>query len=163
MSQHRSKTNGAAKPNGHAAEPAPSKTTLAIQDQIDALYERLATERARDKGRAELLAFVTSRALTRRDVLDVAKSMLPSRGKAAHKTRMKIGFTEPNGKIDGKLGKAMVAARKRKNLSRHQLGSLVGVTFHSINAWEAGVGRPNAKHHPALIKAGVPAAMLTAP
>jgi hypothetical protein len=137
-----------------AVDVQPSETTRALIEQRDALNERIAAEQQRDRAIAEVVALVQRLGLGHRDLLKIAKLLKPGRGGRAARSRMRIGFVEPDGvPIKGKAGKAMVAGRRAKNLSRSQLASLMGVVPQLIQQWEIGRNVPGPGMRARLAKA----------
>lgn len=131
----------------------PSSATRRLTAYLQGLEERLKVERARDRVRAELTAFVAKRPLLlRKDVVAVANQMKPER--AAKPVKGRVSRGRVNGKpAKGKVGKAIRAARKAANLTTVQLGEKVGCSAALISLWEKGEGAPKGDKLVALSKA----------
>jgi ribosome-binding protein aMBF1 (putative translation factor) len=133
--------NPASSKNG--AAPPPSAETLAIEQRIAELQERRSASLKRDKAREDLRQFVADRpALDHRDLLALAQQMRPQKTGKAVTSRMKPGYAPPKVAPVGKIGKAIDAALKDKNLSRAQLASLIGASPQAINNWYADRNAP---------------------
>jgi DNA-binding transcriptional regulator YiaG len=146
MNPPANKTNG-------AALPTPSETTRHIEQQIAELNERLTAEREHDTMRALLRQFVAERpALTRRDLLIVAAELRPKRDAKPVKTRKATGYTESKVEAKGKIGKAIRAGRKAKNLSSSGLARLMGIGDSTPSNWEAGRTFPSKEKAARLAK-----------
>lgn len=120
-----------------------SPELVAIRAEIAALQDREKVELQRIKLRHQLLHWIGQHPLlTARDVFTVAQQLKPKRGKVPVSTKVPIGFKPRRVAPKTPLGLALVAARKKRNLSVEQAASLIEASPASLHAWEGGHVKP---------------------
>jgi DNA-binding transcriptional regulator YiaG len=128
----------------------PSSNTAKLLQMMAELQDRLDAEKAHDKYRTQLAAFVAKRPqLTPDDLKAVAKSMGRDRGTGvpvatkAKRSNILQGahMLKP---AKGKVGKAIRAARLKANLSDIDVGLQVGISGATVSSWQK--GRPVTPH-----------------
>jgi DNA-binding XRE family transcriptional regulator len=130
-----------------------SPELITIRRQIEALQDREKAELERVKLRYQLLDWLGKRPLlTARDVVTVAQKLRPKRGKAPVSTKVPHGFTPRRVAPRTPLGLALVAARKKRNLSVEQAASLIECATTTLHAWEGGHVEPGPEARTRMVK-----------
>jgi hypothetical protein len=126
----------------------PGSQTQRLIEALQEIEERLAVERAKDKARAALLAFVHKHGLSAADLRDAAKIVGARATGDEPVTSLHLGKAKRIA-----LGRRLKEARVAKGLQGTQLGKLVGAKgTAAVVQWESGMIPTMPKYRAALIK-----------